>query len=60
MILIENQSKRLIMLSGILIIISFVITGNMYRNTDNLKNNLNFSTEHDSSLKKKQLEQYNK
>lgn len=52
MILTENQSKRLIMLSGILIIISFVITGNMYRNTDNLKNKLNFSTEHDSSIKK--------
>lgn len=52
MILTENQSKRLIMLSGILIIISFVITGNMYRNTDNLKNNLNFSTEHDSNIKK--------
>lgn len=52
MILTENQSKRLIMLSGILIIISFVITGNMYRNTDNLKNNLNFSIEHDTNIKK--------
>ena len=52
MILTENQSKRLIILSGILIIISFVITGNMYRNTDNLKNNLNFSTEHDNNIKK--------
>lgn len=52
MILTENQSKRLIMLSGILIIISFVITGNMYRNTDNLKNNLNFSTGHDNNIKK--------
>ena len=52
MILTENQSKRLIILSGILIIISFVITGNMYRNTDNLKNNLNFSIEHDTNIKK--------
>lgn len=52
MILTENQSKRLIMLSAILIIISFVITGNMYRNTDNLKNNLNFSIEHDTNIKK--------
>lgn len=53
MILTENQSKRLIILSGILIIISFVITGDMYVNTNNLKNNLNFSTEHDSNIKKK-------
>lgn len=52
MILTENQSKRLIMLSAILIIISFVITGNMYRNTDNSKNNLNFSIEHDTNIKK--------
>lgn len=52
MILTENQSKRLIILSGILIIISFVITGNMYRNTDNLKNNLNFSIKHDTNIKK--------
>lgn len=52
MILTENQSKRLIILSGILIIISFVITGNMYVNTNNLRNNLNFSTEHDNNIKK--------
>lgn len=52
MILTENQSKRLIILSGILLIISFVITGNMYVNTNNLRNNLNFSTEHDNNIKK--------
>lgn len=56
MLLTEGKSRLLVGISVIFSILSFIILGNMYSNTQKLKENIMFSRKHDTDIKKNNWE----